>query len=316
MQDVSLASPPLTGEIDRVVVIGHTGFIGSALMRRLCGYRAGLQVEGLSLARVDITTSAGAAGIASHLGPTTAVVMCAAIKRQLGDSAEIFQRNTAISVAFAEILAAHPVRRVVYLSSAAVYGEDVENLAITESTQLDCRTYYGLAKMTAEWLIAKAAVAHPAMSIGFVRPATIYGPGDLGSAYGPSGFLNATAEGRPIVFWGDGEERREFIYIDDVAEVLARYVFIDHRGPLNLVAGRSYTFADALAAATRICGLKTDVTSRPRSKAKVDNRFDNALLSRLMPDVAFTGLEAGMAAMFQARRSAAGATELKDGGLT
>ncbi len=311
-----MSAASLVTEINRVVVIGHSGFIGAALMRRLRAAAPTLDVVGLSLAGVDLTTREGAASVSKYLGSRTAIVMCAAIKRQLGDSAAIFERNTAIAVAFADLVAAHPVRRIVYLSSAAVYGEDIENLGISEATPLQARTYYGLSKLTAEWLIEKAASAHPGMSVGLVRPATIYGPGDLGTAYGPSGFLGAIIEDRPIVLWGDGEELREFIYIDDVADILARYIFIDHHGPLNLVAGRSYTFADALATAARIAGKTPQVSSRPRSKDKVDNRFDNALLSQLMPDLRFTSLEAGLTAMHAAHRRAVHAAGGDQGGPT
>ncbi len=299
----------LDDEIDKVVVIGHTGFIGAALMQRLRHTKPGLETVGLSLAEIDLARPDGAAAVARHLGPRTAIVMCAAIKRQLGDSADIFLRNTEIAVNFANLIAAHPVRRVVYLSSAAVYGEDIENLAITEATPLNCRTHYGLAKMTAEWQLAKAAAAHPNLSLGLVRPATIYGPGDLGTAYGPSGFLAATLSNKPIVLWGDGRELREFLYIDDVADVLLRYTFLDDRGPFNLVAGHSYTFADALDAVAKTCGRPPEISNRPRSKDKVDNRFDNALLRRLMPDVRFTTLVDGVARMHAAMLATAGAIE-------
>lgn len=296
-------------EIGKVVVVGHTGFIGATLMRRLRQMRPDLEIVGLSLSEIDLARPEGAEAMAQHLGPRTAVVMCAAIKRQHGDSADIFLRNTEISVNFANLIAAHPLRRVVYLSSAAVYGEDIENLSIDEAAPINCRTHYGLAKMTAEWQLTKAAAAHPDLSLGLVRPATIYGPGDLGTAYGPSGFLTATLSNKPVVLWGDGMELREFVYIDDVAEVLLRYTFLDHRGPINLVTGRSYTFADVLQAVAKACGRMPEVTSRPRSKDKVDNRFDNALLLRLLPDFRCTTLEDGVARMHAAMRRTANADQ-------
>lgn len=294
----------LHSEIDKVVVIGHTGFIGSALLRRLSEAHPDLEVVGLSLSEIDLARPESAGQAARHLGQRVAVVMCAAIKRQLGDSADIYLRNTGISVNFANLIAANPVRRVVYLSSAAVYGEDIENLAIDEASPINCRSHYGLAKMTAEWLLTRAASTHPSMSVGFVRPATIYGPGDLGTAYGPSGFLDAAMAGKEITLWGDGRELREFVFIDGVAEALLRYTFLDHSGPLNLVAGHSYTFVDALDAVSKACGRRPAVTSRPRSKDKVDNRFDNALLRRLMPDMRFTSLDEGVVRMHAIATSA------------
>jgi UDP-glucose 4-epimerase len=293
----------LAPEIDRVVIVGHTGFIGSRLLKTLAVQHPQLSLIGLSLTGLDLTDERSVSAVSESFTPRTAVVMCAAIKRQLGDSPDIFLKNTAMMVNFTNLLATRPVRRVVYMSSAAVYGEDVENLAITEATSLNCRTYYGLSKMSAEWILEK--VAGPSgLSLSVVRPATIYGPGDLGTAYGPSGFLTAALAARPITLWGDGLELREFLYIDDVVNALARLVFLDQSGPLNLVAGKSYTFAAVLDAIRQILGRDLTITNRPRSKDKVDNRFDNAKLRAVLPGLEFTALDDGLRQMYEFARRA------------
>jgi UDP-glucose 4-epimerase len=148
-------------------------------------------------------------------------------------------------------------------------------------------------------MLEKAAATQPALSLALVRPATIYGPGDLGTAYGPSGFLTAALAGKPITLWGDGHELREFLYIDDIVQALARLVFLDRRGPLNLVSGTSYTFAGAIAAIGAALGRDPVVDSRARSKAKVDNRFDNAKLLAALPDLEFTALDDGIRRMYE-----------------
>jgi UDP-glucose 4-epimerase len=292
-------SPPLSGSINKVVVIGHTGFIGSRLLDRIRQEYPQLETRGLSLTGLDLTDEQSVAAIGEHFTIATAVVMCAAIKRQLGDSPDIYLKNTAMMVNFTNLIAKRKVRRIVYLSSAAVYGEDIENLSITENTPLNCRTYYGLSKMTAEWMLDKAAQSQPDLSLSLVRPATIYGPGDLGTAYGPSGFLTAAMAGKSITLWGDGKELREFLYIDDVVTALSRLVLLDQRGPLNIVAGTSYTFAGALDAIASVTGHKTVVESRPRSKDKVDNRFDSTLLRATLPGLEFTPLDAGIRRMYE-----------------
>jgi nucleoside-diphosphate-sugar epimerase len=288
--------------IRRVVVLGHSGFIGTALLRRLRATRLGIDIVGLAREDLDLSTPEGAALATPHFDKHTAVVLCSGIKRQLGDSPDTFLKNVAIVANVAKILADHPVARVVYLSSAAVYGEDIENLAITEATPLNARSYYGLAKQTGEWILARVAAASPEMTLGLVRPATVYGPGDLGTAYGPSGFLDAALSGRPITVWGDGSELREFIYIDDVAAILADYVFMDHDGPLNLVSGTSYSCCDVLDVVRVASGAVLEVNSRPRTKDKVDHRFDNTAFRRLFPSLRFTSIAEGTARMHAAQR--------------
>lgn len=289
----------------RVLVLGHAGFIGARVMAQLAALYPQAEAIGLSFPETDITTPEGAAQAAALIDSQTSVVMLAAIKRQLGDTPDIYLQNTAIMTAFANLIAAHPPGRVAYLSSGAVYGEDVENLAITEETPHIPRSYYGLSKITAEFMLAKFAEAQPACAVGVLRPATIYGPGDLATAYGPSGFLDAAVTGRPLTLWGDGSELRELIYIEDVARLIAQYALMDHRGPLNLVAGRSYSFRDALAAVEKAAGRLPEINERPRSKQKVDNAYNNSRLRALFPDFAFTSLDEGVRLTY-AQRYAAG----------
>jgi UDP-glucose 4-epimerase len=295
-------------DIKRVIVLGHTGLIGSRVLHSLRTAHPALEARGCSLDSIDLSDQAASEALAKDLNPDTAVVMCAAVKRQLGDSLAAFRKNMDIVANFAELIQKNPVARVVYLSSAAVYGEDIENLAIDESAPLTPRTYYGLSKMSAEWILTQAMAQGAARSVGLVRPATLYGPGDLPTAYGPSLFLDAAVNARPVTLWGDGSELRELIYADDVGPILAAYVFSDHSGPLNLVSGTSYTFQDALAAVERVTGRKLEVGSRPRSKPKVDNRFDPSLLRTLVPTAKFTPLEEGIRQM-HASRYATGAQE-------
>jgi UDP-glucose 4-epimerase len=285
----------------RIVVLGHTGFIGSRLVARLTALHPDVPVVGASLAGLNLEDPESTARLGAVLDPDAIVVMCAAIKRQLGDTAGIFLKNTAIIVNFANLLARHPVRRVVYFSSCAVYGEDIENLAITEVTPLVARSYYGQSKISAEWILERTVAGLPGTALGLLRPATIYGPGDLATAYGPSGFLDAAVHRRPITLWGDGSELRELLYIDDVVEAAAAYVTSGHTGPINLVAGTSYRFSDALEAVKATVGSLPEVTSRPRSKPKVDNVYDNAALRRVLPGVTFRPLADGVRAMHTAR---------------
>jgi UDP-glucose 4-epimerase len=280
--------------ISRVIILGSTGLIGSSVLRHLKTSFPEVEVLGRGLDAVDLSDPASAETLTDLLDARTCVVMCAAIKRQLGDSPEIFRKNTEILTTFAGLIARRPVGRVVYLSSAAVYGEDVENLAITEATPTTPRTYYGLSKLTAEWILSKVVDSAAAGSLGLVRPATIYGPGDQPTSYGPSLFLDAAVNGRPVTLWGDGSELRELLYVDDVGRFLAQYALMDHSGPLNLISGTSYTFLDAVAAAEGAASRKLDLQSKPRSKPKVDNRFDPSLLRSLAPDMQFTSLVDGV----------------------
>jgi UDP-glucose 4-epimerase len=277
----------------RLLILGHSGYIGSALVRRFTAGPLSLDIDGRSLPRPDLTVDEDAAALAPLLTPDTIVIVCAAIKKQLGDTRETLAQNLAIATNLCRVLEAHPVGRCVFFSSAAVYGEDIENTAISEATPVCPTSYYGIGKYTAERLFAKAFAARPETLL-MLRPALVYGPRERGTFYGPSGFLRAAIAGQPITLWGDGTERREFVFIDDLVEIVHRLTLSDRHGVLNIVSGVSRTFAEAFDVVSSLVGARPTMTSRARSKAKVDHGFDNRLLRDALPDVTFTTLEEGL----------------------
>ena len=122
--------PPLFG---RILLLGHTGYIGSRLLRALASVDERIPVIGRSIGDLDLTRSDSPAALESVIDDQTAVVICAAIKKQLGDNSDVFSKNLTITLNIGVALAARRARRVVFFSSAAVYGEDVEHEVITEA---------------------------------------------------------------------------------------------------------------------------------------------------------------------------------------
>ena len=288
--------------IDRVVIIGHNGFIGTKVAKILGELYPNIEIVGISAPDVDITTSAGLDAAKAVITNSSAILMLAGIKRQLGDSADIFAKNIAISTAFDKLLEITNPRRIVYLSSGAVYGEDIENININEATPTRARSFYGLSKIAAEFLLENYAQTHQNCSLSVLRPATLYGPGDVETAYGPVSFLHNTINSTDFALWGEGDELRELIYIDDAVEIIAKCVLnFEQIGILNIVSGISYTFKEALEAVEKVTRQKPVFISKARSKPKIDNRYDNSAVKVLFPKFVFTSLENGIRKMAQIR---------------
>ena len=71
----------------------------------------------------------------------------------------------------------------------------------------------------------------------FVRPTLIYGPSDPHNGYGPNRFMRLADQGEEIVLFGEGEELRDHIFIEDVAEIVRRCVVHGAMGVVNAVTG-------------------------------------------------------------------------------
>lgn len=279
---------------ERILILGHSGFIGSHLEKRYQRDFPGIEVIGRSAPKLDLTQEQDIEELADLLNPHTAVVVLAGVKRQLGDNLDTFSKNVQMAVNLCRILERHPVKRVLFFSSAAVYGEEIHNTNITEQTPVHPTSFYGAAKYTAECLFEKAMRSHEQSSLLILRPPLIYGPHDMGGSYGPSGFARAASKGETITIWGDGTEEREFIFVEDVAEIVSSLTFETFSGVLNLVSGRSYNYLDILDVLSNLLEKKIQTISRPRSKKKVDHRFSAALLAKQLPSFSFTALKDGI----------------------
>jgi UDP-glucose 4-epimerase len=278
----------------RIVLLGHTGYIGSRLAAAFLAAVPDVPIVGRSAPSLDLTRQQASATLEELLDPDCALVICAALKKQLGDTPAIFEQNLAIVSNVCRALAARPVRRAVFFSSAAVYGEDVPHGVITESTAVQPTSLYGIGKFTAERLLLRVAGQNPDTSLLILRPALVYGAQEPAYYYGPSGFLSKALAGSSITLWGDGEELREFLFIDDVVALTVRLTLGDSSGVFNIVSGSSYTYAQALAAVSKLTGRQPEVTSRSRTKEKVDHRFDSRRLMEACPGFIFTNMDEGL----------------------
>jgi len=110
------------------------------------------------------------------------------------------------------------VKRVVFASSAAVYGA-ADDLPIAEDAALQPSSFYGLTKLTGEKYLELYSQIHGVDSVGF-RYANVYGErqGDGGEGGVVSIFTRKISQNQNVHIFGDGGQTRDFIYVGDVAE--------------------------------------------------------------------------------------------------
>ncbi len=114
----------------------------------------------------------------------------------------------------------HKAKRVIYSSSAAVYGT-VKEMPVKEDTHTPAPiSFYGFQKHTGEE-IAQMLCKYNDIDIVCLRYFNVYGPTQDGqSSYATviARWLDAAHEGKPITIEGDGTQSRDFVYLDDVIE--------------------------------------------------------------------------------------------------
>jgi UDP-glucose 4-epimerase len=287
----------------KFVILGHDGFVGRYVVDALRRAEPAAEVVGTSFLSLDLADVASVPRLSALFDPSAVVLFLAGIKKQHGDSLEIFRRNMAIAAHVCGALAASPVRRMVFFSSAEVYGESTEDTEMTERTPVGPTSYYGIAKFASEGLLRKATDA-AGVSLAILRPPLVYGPGDYSASYGPSGFAQAIVRGQSITLWGDGQERRTFLYVSDLAAVAVALARVDATGVFNVATGRSETFREVVDGLAELAGHPVEVHTRARTRPSVDQGYRNDRLLRLFPEMNFTPLADGLRHVLEAERAA------------
>src|SRR5207245_90334 len=119
-----------------------------------------------------------------------------------------------------------------------------------------------------------------------LRPSLLYGARDPHSGYGPNKFRRLAEKGEPIVLFGEGEERRDHVFIDDLAELVARVVYRRSTGTLNIATGEVVSFGEIAEKVVALSGKPVEIKGSPRSGPMPHNGyrpFDIAACRRAFP---------------------------------
>ena len=275
-----------------VTLIGNKGFVGRNIERHLKAF-SNLKIIGLGKKEIDLTSEESSYSLRDYIHQDSIVILASGRKRNQGDNLDLFTINTAMAVNFCKAVAGIKFKKLVYVSSTAVYGEDVDHNTISEQTPVEPTSFYGMSKYISERILFKS-LSENVGSLLVLRPPTIYGPDENANTYGPDLFVDSAIKSKTITLWGDGTERREFLYITDLVKIIISLSLSTCMGVVNIVSGKSYSFVDIIETIKRLGYYHIQMCSKERTKKKVDHTFDNAYLINLIGPYAFTSLDHGI----------------------
>jgi len=276
----------------RILITGGAGFLGSALANQLAG-------QGHTVLVLDDLTAGDprrlAAGVLFTRGDVKDVpklwtllqgVDCVyhlAARVRVPESihypSDYNDVNVGGTVAVMEAMRDTGVRRVVFASSAALYGEQARQ-PIEEQQAPSPTSPYGVSKLAAEYYVSTLGNLYGIESVA-LRIFNAYGPGqDLPPSYPPviPQLLRQALSGGSLVIFGEGGQTRDFVFIDDVihALVLAATATNVNRAVLNIGSGTEVSINGLAAAVGRVIGRRLNV---------LHNQGQSGGVSRLVADV-------------------------------
>jgi len=271
----------------RVVVLGAGGFIAGAVTARLRAH--GIPVIALGRPGLDLLSPDAAQQLAAQLQPQDTLFFASA-KAPVRDLAMLQDNLTmsrAVSAALKQISMAH----VIYLSSDAVYKDSTDHL--TETSCAEPGSLHGAMHLMRE-IALRADYQGP---LAIVRSTLVYGLDDPHNGYGPNRFRRLAAEGKEITLFGEGEERRDHVDVEDVAELVTRIVLHRSEGIINAASGEVASFRELAEFVAAAFVPRVTVNGRSRSGPIPHNGyrpFDNSAIALAFPDFRFCTWREGL----------------------
>ena len=226
---------PTPAAPSRVVILGAGGFVGGQTAARL--EADGIAVLRLTRAEVDLLMDDAAEKLVALLKPEDCLVVVSAVA-PCKNTAMLADNITMMSAVCAA-LEQSPVSHVICISSDAVYSDSDGPLREDSVTAPD--NLHGIMHVARE-LMLKSVVGETPLAI--LRPSLLYGLDDPHNGYGPNSFRRLAAKGEDITLFGEGEERRDHVLIDDVAEIIHLVVRHRSKGILTVATGEVVSFKD------------------------------------------------------------------------
>lgn len=278
-----LPTPPV-----RTVVLGSGGFIGGAIVNRL--HAAGYAVVGLGRNDLDLVADGTAERLASLLRVDDALIVVAA--RAPCKTPSMMLENIRIMASVCAAIGKRSVAHLIYISSDAVYADGP--LPLTEASPAAPTSLHGAMHLAREQMLASVAGATP---LAVLRPTLTYGAGDPHNGYGPNRFRRQASRGETIVLFGEGEERRDHVDVDDVAEITRLVLAYRSAGTLNVATGAVTSFRDLAERVVALAARRVAIKGSPRNGPMPHNGyrpFDPAATFDAFPDFRYTAIDAGL----------------------
>ncbi len=280
----------------RFLVTGGAGFLGSALANRLSAQddqvrviddlsagdpallaRQVLFTRGNVLDRPKLWTLLQDIDCVYHLAARVQVSESILYPREYNEI------NVGGTVSVMEAMRDAGVRRVVFASSGAVYGEQAQQ-PVREDQVPNPQSPYAVSKLSAEYYVRTIGALWGIETV-VLRIFNAYGPGqNLPASHPPvvPRFLQQALRGGSLVVFGSGAQTRDFVYVDDVLKALVAAATagdIDRR-IINIGSGRETSVNELVTLAGETVGRSIDVLHSPAESGGVSRLYADVSLAR------------------------------------
>ena len=238
----------------RIVLLGKSGIISKNLQNQLKKKKLKFAVYGRS--SIDLSKKKNSKILKKKIKSGDIVIFISS--KAPVKTLEMFIENLKICRVVCEALKNKKIKQLIYISSDAIYS-DTRN-KISETSKTLPNSLHGLMHLLRE----KILISKFKKILCILRPTLIYGFGDTHNGYGPNRFINLALKNKNIKIFGNGEEKRDHIFIEDVVSVIFKCITNNARGVLNIASGKTYSFKQLAELVMTVCKSNSQIIKQKR----------------------------------------------------
>lgn len=304
--------------MNNILFLGGAGFIGSNLIRTLIGRKDDIKVYVLepsfaNISRLDGMEVQVFRGTlqdidfvqsiieANHIDTIVHLVATIIPGSTFEDYKREYQQVIFPTIELMQYCAQKDIKFVYFSSGGTVYGNRTDMTPFKETDPMAPISYYGWSKQMMENSIL---YVHRTAGLKYliVRPSNPYGHGQ--NIHAKQGLiavaLGKILAGEPIVVWGDGSNVRDYIYIDDLCEVLCQLLEKDVcNTTLNIGSGVGASINDIIQVLRDVVSEEVQVEYQPARKVDVSHMILDTTHLKQYVNVEFTSLVDGVTRFYR-----------------
>lgn len=255
----------------RIFVAGHRGLVGSAVLRAL-RTRGHANIVVRTRSELDLRDASAVRQFFAHERPDVIFLAAARVGGIQANNSrrwEFIYDNLAIETSVIGAAVEAGVRRLVFFGSSCIYPREApqpmrEEHLLTGPLE-PTNEPYAIAKIAGLKLV-EAAVAQFDYRWISLMPTNLYGPEDnfdLDASHVLPALIakihRAKIDGGPVVVWGDGSPKREFLHVDDLARAAILAMDSDDSGLYNVGSGHEVTIRELAELIAEVIGVDAEI---------------------------------------------------------
>jgi UDP-glucose 4-epimerase len=276
----------------KIYILGAGGFIG----KNLCNYllsKTSYQIESFSSLDCDLLYLNNLEKKLSEINKEDALVMTSSITRLKENSLGSMIKNITMAENVAKFIEKKKISHLTFLSTSDIYGIH-PSLPIHERLLPEPNDYYSLSKLTSEFIL-KNGCSLQEVPLLILRVPGVYGKWDEGKST-INKIINSAIKNKKITILGNGEDKRDFVYVEDLCKIIQRGIEDKIESTTNIATGKNYSIKELANIIKKdfFKDIEIEFVHKDKQNRPGEIFFDISLLKKNFPDIKLKEIHEGL----------------------